>query len=128
DLVGQLGGQLPLVVRGDERLRLAVVEDVVRLADGEPGRHARVVQAGALGGPRGLEIAGVVLHADGDGVARTDPTVVEQLGQLVRAVVELLVRDLFAAAGQDVGDLVRRGLGVISDVRCHGAGLYRGWL
>ena len=84
-------------VRDHEHLRVAVVEDVLGFLGGEVPVDARVEQARALRGPADLEVLGPVLHENRDVVAEAQPGVEEQLRELVRAVVQLAVRDRLAA-------------------------------
>ena len=66
----------------------AVVEYVLHLPLAEMAVDGRVVEPGALGGPGDLEVAGIVLHQDGDVVAVAEAAAPEEVGEAVRALIE----------------------------------------
>ena len=73
----------------------------------------REVDPGALRGPHDLEIVRIVVHEDREVIAEAEPARVEQLGELVRPVIQLAIRDRRAAPGHHRG----RPVGVLSRVR-----------
>src|ERR671913_321314 len=60
-----LGGLVGLVLRGDEDLRLAVVDDVLEFTTLQARRRAGVDGPRVVAPPHDLEVPIVVLHADG---------------------------------------------------------------
>ena len=101
-----LGGLVGLVLRGDEDLRLAVVDDVLELAALQPRRHAGVDRAGVVAAPHHLEVAVVVLHAERDVVARLHPGRPEQMAEAVGRRVEFGEGLGEAGTAHDEGGLV----------------------
>ncbi len=73
---------------------------------------ARVEQPRALGGPADLEVLGAVLHEHRDVVAEAQARVEEHLRDLVRAVVELAIRDGAVGPRHHVRNVLRALLGV----------------
>ena len=90
----------------DHRARPAVADDVGDLGRGEVPVDRRVVEAGAQRRPHHLEVAQVVGQQDGDVVAAAQAPLVPELGELVRALVELAVGERVAAAGHHDGRVV----------------------
>jgi hypothetical protein len=105
---------LGLGPRGDEGSGTAVVDDVRQLAVGEAARARGVDESGVVTAPDDLEVARVVLHADGHVVARSQPGGVEELTQPVRAGVQLGIGDDVAGLAHDHGGLVGCGRGMSS--------------
>ena len=83
-------------VRDDEHLRVAVVEDVRDLVGVEMRVDAREEQPRALRRPTRLEVLDPVLHQNRDVIPEPQPRVQEQLRELIRAIVQLRVRDRLA--------------------------------
>ena len=96
------------------RARVAVVDDVRDLLCVEVEVDRREVDPRALGCPGDLEIVGIVVHEDRDVGVEPESAVVQQLRELVRAVVQLPVRDRVTARGHHESGLV----GVLGGVRC----------
>jgi len=115
---GQFIGHWADAGRGDQHLRLTVMHDVFDLAGAELGRDAGEIEARPLGRPGDLEIAGIVVHHQGDDVADLQAKGPEELGALVGAVIQLGVGDRLAGPGHDIGGAI----GVIEGVcgRMHG--------
>ena len=87
-LVDELLAQRRGTSRDDEHLRVAVVEDVRDLVGVEVRVDAREEEARPLRGPARLEVLDAVLHEHRDVIAEAQPRVVEQLRELVRAIVQ----------------------------------------
>ena len=100
--------QIPVIMlsaRGDEDLGAGIPRDVGGLRRFQLRADGRVDETGALGRPAELEEVRVVLHEERDAVAGREPQGAEELCALVRAHVELAIRDRLAARGHDVGQL-----------------------
>ena len=97
--------------RDHDRLRVAVLEDVRDFLGVEVVVDRGEVQAGALRGPRHLEVARVVVHEDRDVVAESEPALVEEARELVRTFIQLAVGDDLAALDHHVRRLVGVRLG-----------------
>ena len=95
--------------RGDQRPRIAVLDDIGRLRH----RHVPVdrgqVEARAHAGPDRHEAPGAVVAIERDMVAASQPLPVEQLRQPVRFVVELAIAQRFAGGRADHRRLVGKG-------------------
>ena len=77
-----------------------------QLFGGEPRRGGGVDQPGVLASPQDLEIAGVVLEAQGDVIAWLQSRCPEQLAEPVGPGVEFAERERCAGLGGDDGGLV----------------------
>ena len=108
-------GALAAVVGGEDRLRHAVVHDVGGVVGRQVAVHSREVEAGAERGPHHLHEGEVVLHQDSDVVAARQAFGLQELRDLVGAVVELAVADRSARLGDDDRRLLRRRLGLVGD-------------
>ena len=103
---------LGLGAGGDEGAGRAVVDDVGQLGVGQSGRASGVHEPGVVAAPDHLEVAGMVLHADRDVVARAQAGGVEELAQPVGPGVELGVGRHGAGLTHDHGGLVGCGRGM----------------
>ena len=116
-------GHLPCRRRGDQHPRPAVVDDVGGLLRGQLGADGGVEETGSERGPGDGQEPRVVLQEEGDVVTRPEPGRVQQVGELVRLLVELPVGDHLAGGAHDHRRPVgcRRGV----DCRIHGRRPYR---
>ena len=105
--------------RGDQDLGPAILDDVGDLGRRQLGRDTGVVEPGPLGRPGDLEVAGIVLHHQGDDVAWPQAQRAEEVRALVRSLVELAIGHRLAGAGHHIGGAVGSGPGVYG--RMHGA-------
>ena len=116
--VGRQGSQrrceFSLFLRREECLGPAVIDDVLRFTESQPAGDGREAQPGALSRPADAEVPRVVLHQQRDGVALLDTCGSHEMGDAVRIILHLTVRDRLAGAGHDVRGLVGSGCGMDS--------------
>jgi hypothetical protein len=114
---------LALRRRGEEDLRLAVVENVGRFARRQIRIDAGIIEARAFAGAAAFGIAGVVLHEDRVVVEPFEAVRPQKMGEPVAAPVELGISDGFAALRHDDGRLVRPHPGLQTRIHRHLPGL-----
>ena len=83
-----LGRLIGLVLRGDEHLRSAVVDDVTQLAAGESARARGVHGTCVVATPHHLEVAVVILHTDGHMVAGLHACRSQKVTESIRRCIE----------------------------------------
>ena len=93
-----------------------LVEDVGEFARGQVRVHAGVIEARALAGAAGFEIAAVVLHEDRIVVEPLQAAVAKQMRQPVAARLQFAIGDGLAGAGHDEGGLQRTKLSMLAGV------------
>jgi hypothetical protein len=91
-----LGRLVGLVLRSDESFGAAIVDDVGEFLGSQTTRAGGVNETRVVAAPNDLEIARMVLHADGDVVAHLQARRAQQVGQPIGRIVELLVGDHLA--------------------------------
>ena len=106
------------VLGRDEHLRRAVVEDVAQLMAGEAAGAGGVHEAGVVAAPDDLEVAVVILHADGDMVTGLQAGGAQQMAQPVGRRIEFGEGLGEARAAHHDGDFV--GLGFKERTGEHG--------
>ncbi len=100
-VLGQPRAGVPQRRRPDDRLGVAVVDDVRRLGGGQVGIDRHVVQTAAAGRPHDRVDVLVVLHQDRDGVTLAQTGLAESMCQPVRAGFQLVERDHGSRRVQD---------------------------
>ena len=96
-----------LGLRGDQHLRLAVVQDIGELLGRQEGVHARVIMAGPLARRAAFDIARVVLHVDRVVIDLAEAASPQQMRKPVAARFELAVGDRLAGPSHDHGRMRR---------------------
>ncbi len=103
--------------RCEEDARIAVVGDIGDFARRKTRGNAGVVEPCPLRRPADLVEARIVVHEDGDGIARLQARIAEEMRQLVRSLLEFPVSHALARPRHDVGGFV--GVGFRMGRRMH---------
>ena len=107
-------GLVGLVLRGDEDLCAAVVDDVREFIGRQTARATGVDDSRVVAAPHHFKKSRVVLEADGHVVARLETEPGKYVAETVGTCVELTKGERLAATRHDDGGAVRGSLGDFS--------------